>query len=130
MCTIERSRVGVSRSNGVVYEDTVARAETRRLAAEVADVLVAGDGPEAGCTFVHGFLGTQHRQQLVVILPGEERVALGIHLTHARVRIGVLSCPGAPTGRRRGNNTPLVPGHSGSVLCSVVLTHDQTSAAA
>ena len=76
-------------------------AEATRVAAEVPDVLVAADGPEARRTLVHRILGTQPRQDLVVVVPDEER---GIPWVDRRVR--------PQTGRRIDPHiVALVTGH-------------------
>ena len=44
-----------------------------RVAAEVPDVLVAGEHPESGLALVHGLLGAQSGQHVVVVVTQEER---------------------------------------------------------
>ena len=91
---------GPAGPEGVVDQRPSSRAEVLRVAAEVPDVLVAGDGPESRAALVHRILGAQARQHLVVVLPDEE----------GRVpRVDAL-----------------VPGHGPSVLCSAVRTHDDS----
>ena len=73
------------------------------VAAETADVLVAGDGPEAGGAGMHGVFGPERRQHVEVVVPEKERSVAGID-------------PG------QVDLVPLVPGHGASVLCSAVRT--------
>ena len=63
----------LARPHRVVDQRAPSRAEVTRVAAEVPDVLVAADRPEAGCALVHGILGPQPRQHVVVVVPDEER---------------------------------------------------------
>ncbi len=115
-------------SERVVDQRTAARAEALRVAAEVADVLVAGHRPEARRALVHRVLRAQPGQHLVVVRAGEEgRVA----------RIDVRPRPSSSPHRRRRRFRPLrrlrrsralVLGHGASVLCSAMRTRDDSLA--
>ena len=60
MCRIDRSGIGLPLARmRVVDQRTAAGAEAGRVAAQVPDVLVAGDGPEARRALVHGVLVAQ-----------------------------------------------------------------------
>ena len=83
-------------ADGVVDQRTPSRAEAERVSAEIPDVLVAGDRPETRSAPVHRILGPQPCQDLVVVLPQEERCVPRVDA--------------------------LVPGHGPSVLCSAMRT--------
>ena len=73
MCRIERDAIGAwAVPQGIVDQRAPARAEVRRVSAEVPDVLVAGDRPEPWSALVDRVLGAQARQHVVVVVPGEE----------------------------------------------------------
>ena len=73
------------------------------VAAEIPDVLVAADRPEARPTRLDGRFGPELRQHLEVVVPQKEP---GI----ARIDHGEVDL------------VPLVPGHDASVLCSAMQT--------
>ena len=74
MCRIERADIGAPAARmGSLTSAPAARAEVLRVAAEVPDVLVAGDRPEPRPALVHRVLGAQPRQHLVVVRRGRRR---------------------------------------------------------
>ena len=74
-----------SRRRWVVDQRAPARAEVPGVAAQVPDVLVAADRPEARARTVDGILGAQPRQHVVVVVP-ERRT--GVALSTAEVDAG------------------------------------------
>ena len=73
------------------------------VAAEIPDVLVAADRPEARAALVDGLFGAELRQHVEVVVPEEERRVPRVDL-------------------REVDLVPLVPGHGPSVLCSAMRT--------
>ena len=91
-----------------------------RVAAEVPDVLVASDGPEPRRTLVHWVLGPQPRQDLVVVVPDEER---SVPRVDRRVDRQIDGRVGRRIGRRIDPPVvALVADHGASVLCSAMRT--------
>ena len=56
----------------IVHEHAPARAEPARILAHRAHVVVARDRPRTGFVFVDGRVATQRREQLVVVVAGEQ----------------------------------------------------------
>jgi hypothetical protein len=73
------------------------------VAAEIPNVLVAADGPEARAAPMDGRFGAELRQHIEVAVPKEERSVAGVNL-------------------REVDLVPLVPGHAPSVLCCAMQT--------
>ena len=88
--TLHRS---LARAERVIDQRATPRAEVTGVTAQIPDVLVATDGPEAWRTLVHGVLGAQLRQHVEVVVPNEEGGVTGVDLA------------------------PLILGHSASVVC-------------
>ena len=74
-----------------------------RVTAEIPNVLVAADRPEARPARVDGRFGTELRQHIEVVVEQKERSVAGIDI-------------------REVDLVPLVSGHAASVLCSAVQT--------
>jgi hypothetical protein len=108
----------------VVDQRTPSRAEPRRAAAQITDVLVPAHRPEPRGALVDGIFVTQAAEHRVVVVAQKERGFTRVDLVQAEVRTVALPAARASAGRRSGNSTPLVPGHGGSVLCSAVGTRD------
>ena len=75
----------------------------RGVTAEIPDVLVAADRPEARPALTDRIFGAELRQHVEVVLPEEERGVPGVN-------------------PRKVDLVPLVPGHGPSVLCSAMRT--------
>ena len=105
----------------VVDQRAAARAEALRVAAEVADVLVAGQRPESRPALVHGVLRAQAGQHLVVVRAGEEGRVPRIDERRARLP-AVVALGAGPVRRPLRRSGALVLGHGASVLCSAMRT--------
>jgi hypothetical protein len=73
------------------------------VAAEIPDVLVAADRPEARPTLMDRLIGAELRQDVEVVVPEEEPSVPGVN-------------------PREVDLVPLVPGHGPSVLCCAMRT--------
>ena len=113
MWRIERDCIGsAARAHRVIDQGAPSGAEVARVAAQIPYVLVAGDRPEARRALVHGFLGAQPRQHVVVVVPDEEGGVPRVD-------------PGARGDQAtRIDLAPLVPGHHRERTVSAVRTHD------